>query len=113
MTAWASGMCSRLYAGSRGAGRTPVSEHVPAILESGMAPLRAPKLMMQSHSPLIAIETSEEARLERILVEVATSLRVFFCVERHDRSEAPWQPQQRLRLPGSAEGAQQRRRNVR
>jgi len=73
-------MCSRLYAGSRGAGRTPVSEHVPAILESGMAPLRDLKLMMQSHYPLIAIETSEEARLERILVEVATSLRVSFFV---------------------------------
>ena len=36
--------------------------------------------MMQSHYPLIAIETSEEARLERILVEVATSLRVSFFV---------------------------------
>jgi len=43
-----------------------------------MAPLRDLKLMMQSHYPLIAIETSEEARLERILVEVATSLRVLF-----------------------------------
>src|SRR5262245_7988697 len=41
-----------------------------------MAPLRDLELMIQSHYPLIAIETSEEARLERILVEVTTNLRV-------------------------------------
>jgi hypothetical protein len=56
------------------AGHTPVSARVPAMLESGMAPLRDLELMIQSHYPLIAIETSEEARLERILSEVATSL---------------------------------------
>jgi SpoVK/Ycf46/Vps4 family AAA+-type ATPase len=43
-----------------------------------MAPLRDLELMIQSHYPLIAIDTSEEARLERILAEVATSLRVPF-----------------------------------
>jgi SpoVK/Ycf46/Vps4 family AAA+-type ATPase len=45
-----------------------------------MAPLRDLELMIQSHYPLIAIETSEEDRLERILAEVATSLRVPFLV---------------------------------
>jgi hypothetical protein len=45
-----------------------------------MAPLRDLELMIQSHYPLIVIETSEEARLERILAEVATSLRVPFFV---------------------------------
>jgi SpoVK/Ycf46/Vps4 family AAA+-type ATPase len=45
-----------------------------------MAPLRDLELMIQSHYPLIAIETFEEARLERILAEVATSLRVPFFV---------------------------------
>jgi len=60
--------------------RTPVSAHLPAILESGMAPLRDLELMIQSHYPLIAIETSEEARLERILAEVATSLRLPFFI---------------------------------
>jgi len=43
-----------------------------------MAPLRDLELMIQSHYPLIAIETSEEARLERILSEVATSLQIPF-----------------------------------
>jgi len=45
-----------------------------------MAPLRDLELMIQSHYPLIAIETSEEARLERILAEVATSLRLPFFI---------------------------------
>jgi MoxR-like ATPase len=61
-------------------GAKPIFAHVPAILESGMAPLRDLELMIQSHYPLIAIETLEEARLERILAEVATSLRVPFFV---------------------------------
>src|SRR5437899_13045788 len=59
-----------------GAARTPFPAHDPAILGSGMAPLRDLELMIQSHYPLIAIETFEEARLERILAEVATSLRL-------------------------------------
>src|SRR5262245_29263207 len=45
-----------------------------------MAPLRDLELMIQSHYPLIAIETSEEARLERILAEVATSLQIPFFI---------------------------------
>src|SRR5215475_11771209 len=72
-------MCPRLYAGPGRLGcRTPVSAHLPAILESGMAPLRDLELMIQSHYPLITIETSEEARLERVLAEVAMSLQVPF-----------------------------------
>ena len=45
-----------------------------------MAPLHDLELMIQSHDPLIAIETFEEARLERILPEVATSQQVPFFV---------------------------------
>jgi SpoVK/Ycf46/Vps4 family AAA+-type ATPase len=59
---------------------TPFPAHVPAILGSSMAPLRDLELMIQSRYPLIAIETFEEARLERILAEVVTSLRVPFFV---------------------------------
>src|SRR5437899_11693811 len=62
------------------AARTPFPAHDPAILGSGMAPLHELELMIQSHYPLVAIETFEEARLERILGKGARSLRVPFVV---------------------------------
>jgi hypothetical protein len=45
-----------------------------------MAPLRDLELTLQSRDPFVAVETSEEDRLERALAAIAGDLRIPFFV---------------------------------
>jgi len=78
-----------------------------------MPPLSDLALMIQSRYPFIAVETSEEDRLETTLSRVAGDLRVPFFVWTVTNGLHRRPAERHLRQPAAAEGAQQRRRDDR